>query len=129
MTVPVKLQELADRMKRKRALDGLTLREAAAKSHVSLGTYHRAEKDAKGVPDLATLLSICGWLGINVDDILEEKPESRKHKKYQAQQSTPDLVEAYLRADKKLSPQTARALADVFKAAYEHFAEQDESEE
>jgi transcriptional regulator with XRE-family HTH domain len=126
LTVPVKTQELAERMSRKRAMEGLSLRQAAEKSHVSLGTYYRAEKDPMGVPDLATLLGICGWLGIEVDEVLEKKGESRKRKEAQAQPSTPEVVEAHLRADKKLSPETAKALAAVFKAAYEHFAEQDE---
>lgn len=126
MSVPVKTQELADRMKRKRALDGLTLRQAAKESHVSLGTYYRAEKEVKGVPDLATLLGICGWLGIAVDDVFEnEKPQKKEGD--QPKQSTPDVVEVYLRADKKLRPETAKALASVFKAAYEHFTEEDKS--
>ena len=129
MTASVKTQELAEHMKRKRAMEGLSLRQAAEKSHVSLGTYHRAEKDAKGVPDLATLLGICGWLGIEIDEVLEREVESRKQKETQVETSTPDIVEAHLRADRKLSPETAKSLAEVFKAAYEHFAEQDKSRE
>ena len=125
MNVPVKTQELAVLMKRKRAIDGLTLRQAAAASHVSLGTYYRAETEAKGVPDIATLLGICAWLGVSVDDVLEKDMTPKQRSKSKV--STPDAVEAHLRADKNLSPETAKALASVFKAAYEHFVEKDNS--
>jgi hypothetical protein len=33
--------------------------------------------------------------------------------------STPELVEVHLRADKNLSPEAAKALAQMFKAIYE----------
>jgi hypothetical protein len=37
-------------------------------------------------------------------------------------QSTPDAVELHLRADKNLNPQTAVALAKMFRAAYDELA-------
>jgi hypothetical protein len=34
----------------------------------------------------------------------------------------PEIVEAHLRADKKLTPETARALSELFRVAYKQFS-------
>lgn len=37
-------------------------------------------------------------------------------------ESTPNIVEAHLRADRNLKPETAKALAELFRVAYFQFA-------
>jgi len=41
---------------------------------------------------------------------------------YYPHEATADLVEANLRADKNLSPETANALSELFRVAYEQFS-------
>ena len=41
---------------------------------------------------------------------------------YYPHEPTTEIVEAHLRADKNLSPETAKALSEVFRIAYEQFA-------
>jgi hypothetical protein len=41
---------------------------------------------------------------------------------YYPTESTPSIVEAHLRADKNLQPETAKALAELFRVAYKQFA-------
>jgi transposase-like protein len=37
-------------------------------------------------------------------------------------EATPEIVEAYLRADPNLSPETAKALSELFRVAYNQFS-------
>jgi hypothetical protein len=41
---------------------------------------------------------------------------------YFPQESTPEIVEAHLRADRNLSPETAKALSELFRVAYTQFS-------
>jgi hypothetical protein len=44
---------------------------------------------------------------------------------YYPHESTPEIVEAHLRADKHLTPQTAKALSELFRVAYAQFSQPD----
>lgn len=121
MDVTIRKEHLSELIRRKRLMEGLSLRKAAAQCNVSVATLYRAEK-AEGVPDTKTLTSIAGWLNVPLDEFLLTGTERDAKKAEQASLSTPEVVEVHLRADKNLSPETAAALADVFRAAYEHFS-------
>jgi hypothetical protein len=41
---------------------------------------------------------------------------------YYPHEPTPEIVEAHLRADKSLSPETAKALSELFRVAYKQFS-------
>jgi hypothetical protein len=41
---------------------------------------------------------------------------------YYPHEATPEIVEAHLRADKKLTPETAKALSELFRVAYRQFS-------
>ncbi len=40
---------------------------------------------------------------------------------YYPHEATPEIVEAHLRADKNLTPETAKALSELFRVAYSQF--------
>ena len=42
---------------------------------------------------------------------------------YYPHESTPEIVEAHLRADRHLTPQTAKALSELFRVAYAQFSQ------
>jgi hypothetical protein len=42
---------------------------------------------------------------------------------YYPHESTPEIVEAHLRADRQLSPETAKALSELFRVAYKQFSQ------
>jgi hypothetical protein len=41
---------------------------------------------------------------------------------YYPHEATPEIVEAHLRADKNLTPETAKALSELFRVAYTQFS-------
>lgn len=127
MDATIRSDRLSELIKRKRLMEGLSLRKAAAQCNISVATLYRAE-NAEGVPDTKTLASIAGWLNVPLDQFLLTGAERDAKGDGQASLSTPEVVEVHLRADKNLSPKTAAALADVFRAAYEHFSRHSNSD-
>jgi len=127
MDATIRSDRLSELIKRKRLIEGLSLRKAAAQCNISVATLYRTEK-AEGVPDTKTLASIAGWLNVPLDQFLLTGAERDAAGDGQASLSTPEVVEVHLRADKNLSPKTAAALADVFRAAYEHFSRHSNSD-
>lgn len=108
-------------IKAKKRKSGVGVREAAREAKISAATFSRLERGlAATLPDVATLEKLAKWLGTSLDDLLGEKKS--RSKAPAADISTPDLVEVHLRADKNLTPDTAKALADMFKTLYQHAA-------
>jgi transcriptional regulator with XRE-family HTH domain len=103
---------------------GLGVREAAKASSISAATFSRLERGALAtLPDVGTLEKLAKWLGVTLKDLLGEQAPAGNPSV--PEPSTPELVEVHLRADKNLTPQTARALADMFKALYVQFTKTD----
>ena len=127
MDATIRSDHLSELIKRKRLMESLSLRKAAAQCNVSVATLYRAEK-AEGVPDTKTLASIAGWLNVPLDQFLLTGTKRDAKEAGQVPPSTPEVVEVHLRADKNLSPKTAAALAEVFRAAYEHFSRHSNSD-
>lgn len=114
---PLKNISLLIRAKRRQNNDQ-PLRDAASDAKVSAATLSRLERGLSAtLPDATTLNKLAQWLGISLSELLQEK---RSASKSTVPESTlPEYVEVHLRADKNLSPKTAKALAQMFKALYE----------
>jgi len=124
--------ELGEYVKRKRQDEKLSLREVATKINVSASTLSRIENGI-GVPDSATLARLASWLGIPLErlmrgTLLTEAAMMDANEPfvepviYYPTESMPNIVEAHLRADKNLSPDMAKALAELFRVAYTQFS-------
>jgi transcriptional regulator with XRE-family HTH domain len=88
------------------------LREAAHQiGDISPATLSRIENGR--VPDMDVFLRLCDWIGLPPETVLsrEDAPSETA--------STPEVIEAHLRADRTLDESTAEAIARMVKAAYE----------
>jgi transcriptional regulator with XRE-family HTH domain len=123
--------ELGEYVRRKRQDEKLSLREVARKVGVSAATLSRIENGI-GMPDSATLARLASWLGVPLERLMKgaflsgAKPDAASQSPepviYYPTEPVPDIVEAHLRADRNLRPETARALAELFRVAYKQFA-------
>lgn len=87
----------------------MTLEEVWRETGVSVPTLSRIERgDAKGLQS-ETLITLSNWIGTS----------AKLWRKADAVDSTPDVVELHLRADKNLDKKTAEALAQLFRLAYD----------
>ena len=116
--------ELGRAIRRKREEAGLSLRDVANETGVSASTLSRIE-NGTGKPDADNIARLTGWLqmpmervmGAHTADGAEEAPVV-----YFPHEATPDIVEAHLRADRNLNPETAKALSELFRVAYAQFS-------
>jgi|ERR1051326_1094934 transcriptional regulator with XRE-family HTH domain len=112
------LAHISALIKAKRREDEIGLREAAQLSGVSASTLSRLERGAAtSLPDSGTLTKLANWLEVTLSSLLSDKEKAVAS---QPQLSTPEVVEVHLRAAKELSPETAKALAEMFKTLYDH---------
>ncbi|HEX8889703.1 MAG TPA: helix-turn-helix transcriptional regulator [Pyrinomonadaceae bacterium] len=116
--------ELGRSIRRKREELGLSLRDVADETGVSASTLSRIE-NGTGKPDADNIARLTAWLDMPVERIMS----GREHASNEAQavvyfphESTPEIVEAHLRADRNLSPETAKALSELFRVAYAQFS-------
>ena len=118
----VNVSELGKYLKEKRSADRLSLRAVARETDVSASTLSRIE-NGSGVPDADTLARLARWLNLPLETFVPTRPEeSANAVVYFADSSTPDVIEAHLRADRNLTPDTAKALAELFRVAYKQFS-------
>lgn len=117
----VNVAELGQYLKRRREQEHLSLRAVAKQTDVSASTLSRIENDT-GIPDTPTLAKIARWLNIPLERIVIGNGASEPAVVYYPGESTPDIVEAHLRADPNLTPETARALSELFRVAYNQFS-------
>jgi len=121
------LAHISALIKAKRRENEIGLRDAAGASGVSASTLSRLERGAAtSLPDSATLTKIAAWLGLSLAALLSDKTKAVGS---QPELSTPEVVEVHLRADRELSPETAKALAEMFKTLYRHCLQTQESKE
>ena len=99
----ITLQTLGKKLADKRGKRGV--RETAKEIGISHGTLSRLERGY--LPDLDTFGKVCGWLGINPNDVLGVRVES----------SAVPKVAVHFRKKQALAPETARALAEMILAA------------
>ena len=123
MPTKIDVRRLGMLMHSKRKRDNLTLKDVADQTGLKIPTISRVERGASQDLESATLLTLTEWLGLDPKDVAEGEnlPPAPKAK---ITHTTPDLVELYLRADKKLDKTTASALSTMFRAAYETMSKQ-----
>lgn len=119
----VKTQELGTAIKRRREELGLSLRDVADVTGVSASTLSRIE-NGTGKPDADNIARLTSWLDMPMDRIMGKQTATADVEPvvYYPHEATPEIVEAHLRADKNLSPETANALSELFRVAYKQFS-------
>lgn len=106
----VDIEQLSAMVRAKRGDDGL--RQTAQEiGNISPSTLSRVENGK--LPDMDTFLRLCDWLEVDPGRFLRSTGTNEE-----PQMETAEIVEAHLRADKELDPDTAEALATMIKAAY-----------
>ena len=115
--------ELGRAIRRKREEMGLSLRDVADETGVSASTLSRIE-NGTGKPDADNIARLTGWLEVPIERVMSGQPEGDESKAvvYFPQEPTPSIVEAHLRADRNLTPETAQALSELFRVAYTQFS-------
>ena len=119
----VNTEELGRAIKRRREELGLSLRDVADKTSVSASTLSRIE-NGTGKPDADNIARLTAWLEVPVERILSARPaqDDAPAVVYYPQEPMPEIVEAHLRADRNLTPETAAALSELFRVAYAQFS-------
>jgi transcriptional regulator with XRE-family HTH domain len=113
--------DLGRAIKRRREELGLSLRDVADVTNVSASTLSRIE-NGTGKPDADNIARLTGWLDMPIDRVMSKSTSEVEAVVYYPHEATPEIVEAHLRADKKLTPETAKALSELFRVAYKQFS-------
>lgn len=118
--------ELGRAIKRRREELELSLRDVADVTGVSASTLSRIE-NGTGKPDADNIARLTGWLDMPINRVMSKNSPSAEVEPviYYPHEATPEIVEAHLRADKKLTPETAKALSELFRVAYKQFSKGD----
>lgn len=120
----INTEELGRAIRRRREELGLSLRDVADQTNVSASTLSRIE-NGTGKPDADNIARLTAWLDMPLQRILGVGYDDRDKAKavvYYPHESTPEIVEAHLRADRNLTPETAGALSELFRVAYSQFS-------
>jgi transcriptional regulator with XRE-family HTH domain len=116
--------ELGRAIRRKREEQGLSLRDVADETGVSASTLSRIE-NGTGKPDADNIARLTAWLNVPMERIMSGRATDGDEARpvvYFPQETMPDIVEAHLRADRNLTPDTAKALSELFRVAYAQFS-------
>lgn len=117
----INTMELGRALKRRREELGLSLRDVTNVTDVSASTLSRIE-NGTGKPDADNIARLTNWLDMPVDRLMKKQDETQVEPViYYPHEATPEIVEAHLRADKNLTPETAKALSELFRVAYSQF--------
>src|SRR3989442_16043796 len=120
----VNTSELGDAVRRRREQQGMSLREVAEETDVPASTLSRIE-NGTGKPDADNIARLAAWLDMPIERVMHPGSRSAADPKpvvYFTHTSTPEIVEAHLRADRHLTPETAKALSELFRVAYTQFS-------
>jgi transcriptional regulator with XRE-family HTH domain len=120
----VNTEELGRAVRRKREELSASLRDVADVTGVSASTLSRIE-NGTGKPDADNIARLTNWLDVPMERIMGGRPaegEDAKAVVYYPRESTPEIVEAHLRADRNLTSETASALSELFRVAYAQFS-------
>lgn len=109
MATQIDLAKFVAMLKTKRGERGL--REVAQEiGEISASTLSRLENGK--IPDMDTFLRVCDWMKIDPSQFLVRTEVGNPTT------STPEIIEAHLRADKNLDEATAEAIAEMVRAVY-----------
>lgn len=101
-----------------RQQQGLRWKDVAAQAQVSASTLTRMAQGRR--PDVDSLAALCQWANLDANDYMrrsEPAAEDEGDSRFLAMAST------YLRSDRNLTPEGAKALDTMIKTAYEQFRE------
>src|SRR5436305_5196325 len=121
----VNTAELGTAVRRRREEKGLSLRDVAEETGVSASTLSRIENGA-GKPDADNIARLTTWLDMPIERVMHHANRTAGELApviYYPHESTPEVVEAHLRADRHLTPETAKALSELFRVAYAQFSQ------
>lgn len=127
----VNTSELGRAIRRKREESNMSLRDVADETGVSASTLSRIE-NGTGKPDADNIARLTTWLNVPMERIMGSRHlegDENKAVVYFPQEAMPDIVEAHLRADRNLTPDTAKALAELFRVAYTQFSSSSSAQE
>jgi transcriptional regulator with XRE-family HTH domain len=119
--------ELGRAIRRRREELGLSLRDVADETGGSAATLSRIE-NGTGKPDADNIARLTGWLNMPMERVMGAQQAGTGDASlaaavhYFPHEATPDIVEAHLRADRNLTPETAKALSELFRVAYAQFS-------
>lgn len=116
--------ELGRAIRRRREEQALSLRDVADKTGVSASTLSRIE-NGTGKPDADNIARLTSWLDVPMERIMGGRPNDSKDVQavvFYPHEPVPEIVEAHLRADRNLTPETAKALSEMFRVAYQQFS-------
>ena len=120
----VNTAELGSAVRRRREQHGLSLRDVAEETGVSASTLSRIE-NGTGKPDADNIARLAAWLDMPIERVMHHANATAADQTpvvYYPHESTPEIVEAHLRADRNLTPETANALSELFRVAYTQFS-------
>lgn len=119
----INTQELGRAIRRRREELGLSLRDVADVTLVSASTLSRIE-NGTGKPDADNIARLTSWLDMPVDRVMKKQGTSANIEAvvYYPHEAMPEIIEAHLRADRNLTPETAKALSELFRVAYTQFS-------
>src|SRR6476620_11053602 len=113
--------ELGSAVRRRREQQNLSLRDVADETGVSASTLSRIE-NGTGKPDADNIARLASWLDMPIERVMHQGTDPNPVV-YYPHESTPEIVEAHLRADKHLTAETAKALSELFRVAYAQFSQ------
>ncbi len=121
---PLRLDELTEAIRVKMRAEDINLSEAAARIGMSTASLSRI-LNRKSTPSSDSFALLTKWLGVPAQRFMDQPPADEAHDvPHYAHESTPQIVQAHLRADKNLSAETAKALSEAFNALYQHYSRQ-----
>ncbi len=112
MAVTLSIQELGAALRARRSEEDLSLKEVEEIINVSAATLSRIERGH--TPDTAVIGKLAEWLGVNVTTAGEQASTIRTDADLKNQ------IAVHLRANKRLSPDVANAIAQSFEAIMQH---------
>ncbi|MCY7345253.1 MAG: helix-turn-helix domain-containing protein [Pyrinomonadaceae bacterium] len=119
----INTMELGRAIKRRREELAMSLRDVADATEVSASTLSRIE-NGTGKPDADNIARLTSWLDMPVDRVMKKRGTSANIEAvvYYPHEAMPEIIEAHLRADRNLTPETAKALSELFRVAYTQFS-------
>jgi transcriptional regulator with XRE-family HTH domain len=97
-----------------RQAKGKTWKQVAADAGISASTLTRMSQGRR--PDVDGLASLLSWSGLDADDFIRDETEEHEEPETLARIST------YLRADPRLSNESAHAIEQIISVAYDQMA-------
>lgn len=123
MAEGVNVKLLGEHLRRIRRDRKLRLRQVYDATDISIASLSRIERGGSQGLDSKTFITLCKWMKMPIE-MFKLNPEAPVRSK-KPSESTADLVELHLRADRKLDKKTADALAMMFRTAYDRFTGND----